>query len=424
MKKLSLIVCTALILCSCSDYVEVNDKSFVIAMGMDEGENGMLKVSFLFTSPQVNSGEGGGGEKPNEKDIVTLEAPTIYSAMRIMNTFKSKITDISHLKLIVFSEKIAKKGIEDYITDFVNSRSFRPNVYLCVCRGKAESFFKAMNPKQDVFIEKYIERLMGKFVSDDVNEAYLYYTYFNLCSDTGGGLLPLVGVAGEENEEKSENNKTDESTVSAYAFSSPSDDFSANYTAEEIPLNAKGKAAVGGYAVFGRDKMISTLGLAESELARLITFNYPSGDFSVYYPDKKKYISIHLYQTQKPKISVVAKDEAQIKIDVRLWCEITGVSSAFTKQRDYENFSVYLNNAMTRRLKELLKRTQTEFSADVFHFGNKAKLGFLTNARWERYDWDEKYKSAKISCNVVVELNDYGEIRQSPSKKGGTDSAT
>lgn len=407
MKKLSIILCAVFLLNGCTSYIEVNDKSFVIALGVDEAENGLLKFSFLFTSPEVSGNESSGGEKPKEKDIVTVEAPTVYSAMRLMNTFKSKITDISHMKLIVFSEKIAKKGIGSYITDFVNTRGFRSNIYLCVAQGDAEDFFHEINPKQDVFIEKYIERLLSKYVSDDVNEAYLYYTYFNLCTGRGGGLLPLVGVAKEKNMENIENDF--ESVIP--------DDFSANYTAEEIPVKEKDKAVLCGYAAFSHQKMVGTLGLTESDLARMVTFNYPYGDFSVYYPPKKKYVSVHLHQTQKPCINVTAGDQAKIDIAVNLWYETTGINNALSTEADYYAFNEYLNTVMTEKFQELMQRTTKEFGADIFHFGNNAKKNFLTNDQWLEYKWDEKYKTALIVPTINVELRNFGELRYSPSRK-------
>lgn len=387
--------------------MEVNDKSFVIAMGIDKGKNDLLKVSFLFTAPDSGGAEDS-GEKEKSKDIVTVEAPTVYSALRLINTFKSKKIDISHTKLIIFSEEIAKKGINGYVTDFVNTRGFRPSIYLCVCQSDAEDFFNSIEPKQDIFIERYIEHLFGKVTNNSVNEAYLYNAYFNMCAASGGAILPLVGISEKDAPDKAEN---------IFENVLP-DDFSINYTAEEIPIEGKKSAVLCGYAAFSRGKMTGELGFMESELVRMVKKNMPSGEFSVFYPDKGEYISINLRQNSAPSIKVRTGGQAEIDIDVLLWCEFTGVSS-LSSSSDYSGFIDYVNSVFTQKLSKLMERTQTEFRADVLNLGSFGKQNFLTNSSWSSYGWDEKYPSALIVPSVTIIMDDFGEIRRSPKKSDG-----
>lgn len=388
----------------CSYYVEVNEKSFVIAIGIDKGKNELLSVSFLFTSPDAGSGEEGGGEKEKEKDIVTVEAPTVYSAMRLLNTFRSKQIDIAHTELIVFSQELAEKGIKDYVTDFVNTRSFRPSIYLCVSQNGAEKFLKSIEPKQDIFIEKYIERLFSKVTNNDINEAYLYNNYFTYRTGSYGTVLPLVGVAGKDEIKEAEED---------FKAVIP-DDFSANYTAEDVPIDKKDAAVLCGYAVFNDEKMVGTLGITESDLVKMVSKNLPYGEFSVYFPEKKKYVTVNLRQTAYPKIKVQTGDVAEIDIEVDLWGEFTGVDGALKTKEDCERFSAYLNESLTKKLGELFLRTQSEFGADIMNLGDYAKKNFLTNSQWSDYDWKEKYKTAVIRPVINVEINDYGELRYSP----------
>lgn len=402
MKKcFSVLTAAALLLGGCGYYVEVNEKSYVIAIGLDKAKNDLLKVSFLFASPDAGTEGEAGGEKKKEKDIVTLEAPTVYSAMRLLDTFRSKQIDVSHTKLIVFSRTLAENGVDKYVADFVNNRSFRPSIYLAVSIGEAEKFFKSIEPKQDVFIEKYIDRLFGKVTNNDVNEAYLYYNYFNSVDGSGGNLLPLVGVSGKDRLDEAEE---------AFETVRP-DDFSANYIADGVPIDKDEAAILCGYAVFDGKGMIGTLGLMESDLVRMMTKNLPNGDFSIYYPPKKRYVSVDLHQISETEVSVKTGEIPEIDVKVRIMGEYSGIENGFSSKSEYDGFNEYAERMFTEKLAELLRRSQTEFRTDIFNLGNSAKKKFLTNDRWRAYDWDSRYPTAVIRPQVILDIRDYGEIR-------------
>lgn len=405
MKRLSLILILTLTLAlgGCSEYIEVDEKSFVIAIGMDKAENGLMKVSFLFTSPE--SGGGDSSTEPPEKDLLTVEAPTIYSALRLINTFRSKKIDISHTLLIVFSQEIAQEGIINYLTDFVNTRAFRPSIYLAVALNDAGEFLSSIEPKQDIFIEKYINRLFSKVTTNAVNTGYLYYNYFTYLEEAGN-LIPLVGVSSTESVAPAEDE---------FKAVIP-DDFSINYVADRVPIDKEEAAIMCGYAVFDKERMVGTLGISESELAKMATKNLPPSDFSVYYPEKEKYITVNLRQISTPAIKVRTGDVPEIDIKINLLGEFTGIEGAFNTEEECKAFTEYLNKCMTEKMTALLKRSQSEFDADIVGFGEHAKLNFLTNKQWEKYNWPEKYKAAIIRPVVMVEINDYGELKYVPKE--------
>ncbi len=400
-RKFAAALAALLLLGGCGYYVEVNEKSFVIALGIDEGDNGLLKVSVLFTSPDAAAGEDGGGEKKDGKDIVTVEAPTVYSALRLINTYRSKRIDISHTELIIFSQKTAKKGIKGYVGDFVNTRGFRPSIYLCVAQSGAEKFLKSIDPKQDLYIEKYIRRLFGKAANSDVNEAYLYNNYFISRGGECGTVLPLVGVSDEAGEEGAEE-------LFAYAAL---DDLSVNYTAEELPIDKKDAAVLCGYAVFDNDKMVGTLGITESDLVKMVMKNFPYGEMSLYYPEKDDYVSLTLSQAVEPVFGISTGGQTEISVRVELLGEYSGVGGIFDSEDDCERFSEYLNGCLSKRLNELFARTRDEFGSDIMNIGERAKRNFLTYEQWKSYNWKEKYKTAVINAAVNVKILDFGELK-------------
>lgn len=403
-RLMGLLTVLSVCLGGCSYSVEINDKAYVLAIGFDEGSDNMLKVSFLFAYPTGGSGEESGGEKTKEKDIVTVEAPTLYSAMRLLDTFKSKEIDTAHTKLIVFSEKMARsKGIDSQITDLVNTRGFRPSIYLCVSQTAPDRLFESMEPKQDIFIEKYIEHLFSKVAKSGKSVVYLYNHYFGRSEGHKGYLLPLIGITDRFEAKKAKDSETDKK----------SDDFTANYTAKEIPIDGSGVPALSGYGVFTGKKMTHTLGLEESEIVRILGSELSYGQFCVLWPDENIYVNVLLRQPDPTEIMVSTGEKASIKVNIKLKGEFTGVGDTIRSELEYRAFMDYLEDAFTQKTRELLLRTQQQFETDVLGLGDYAKKTFLTNSQWESYDWKEKYKTADIEVYVNVDIDHYGELKKS-----------
>lgn len=408
MKKLALILAATLSLGGCSNMAaEINDKSYVIAVGVDEGENSLYKVTFMFAYPR-GGGDEAGGENTDEKDIVTVEAPGIYSAMRLLDTFKSKRIDTNHTKLVVFSQKTAEKhGIFSMMADLVNTRGFRPSIYVCVSQESPERLFYSMEPKQDVYIEKFIEHLFSKVADSGTSRAYLYNNYFSAIADEGGYILPLVGVTDKDRAGEA---------ADGYPYKKP-DDFALNYTADEIPLHGDGSAALCGYAVFVGNKMAGTMGLMERSIVEILEKNMFVGQFCVLAPGTDHYVNVDLRQTAAPDITVRTGEVPEIDIDIRLRGEYTGIDEAFHTREDYRGFVEYLGAAFSGKVTELLARTRDEFGADVLGLGDRAKSNFLRYGQWKAYDWKNRYKTAVFNVSVSVDMNDFGELRFSPEKR-------
>ena len=85
---------------------DINDLAYVVALGVDVGENNDLKISFQLSIPSQNSSEGGSGSSP-DTTIDTLECSSIESGVSLANGYVSKKINLSHCKVLVISEEIA-----------------------------------------------------------------------------------------------------------------------------------------------------------------------------------------------------------------------------------------------------------------------------------------------------------------------------
>ena len=84
--------------------------AYVLALGIDVGENAKLKVSAQFTkSASVSPGSGGSAEDLDNIILISGEADSLFSSINLLNSYIGKEINLSHCSLFIFSEEFAKQ---------------------------------------------------------------------------------------------------------------------------------------------------------------------------------------------------------------------------------------------------------------------------------------------------------------------------
>ncbi len=407
MKKLiAILLSVCIVLGGCGYGTDVENQAFVVAVGIDKGESYPLKATFIFANPSGGSsgGEGGGGggegKSPStpKPDVVTVEAPTVFSAIRKLDAIKSKAINMSHVKIIMFSDTIAQEGVKEYLSGFASSRDFRPNTYVCVSQGDAQEYLKSVKPSQEIFIEKYFDNIMHKVAADKVNEAYLYYLYFNVTENFSGSLVPLAGV---------NKNKMDDPSPEIHP---ESDDFAYEARAGEILRDADNPAEMLGSAIFKNDKMIGTLGSFQTDLARIICDEYYPRNYSIKYPGSSDFVTIRLIQQNSPDVKGGIKEgNAVIHINVPVSIEYVDAGKIENNKKKSDQFCKYLENSLNENAKKLISTAQNVYNCDFLALGNSLKHHFLDIESWKKWNWESKYPTAKINVSFDVAYADFEE---------------
>lgn len=154
-KIASIIACFTFFIVGFNHDQDIDDFVYAVAIGIDSGENNNLKVHFQFTRP--TSSEGGSSSEPAPTFIYTVEASSITSAINLINNYVSKQVNLSHCKVIVFSEELAEKGIAKEIYDLANNVQIRPDVGIIVCKCNSKYFIQNSKPIFETLISKYYE---------------------------------------------------------------------------------------------------------------------------------------------------------------------------------------------------------------------------------------------------------------------------
>ena len=87
----------------------MSNLAYVLALGIDIGENAKMKVSAQFTNSDSFSPSSSSSDEASGIVLVSGESNSIYSCLNLINTYIGKEINLSHCSAVVFSEEFAKE---------------------------------------------------------------------------------------------------------------------------------------------------------------------------------------------------------------------------------------------------------------------------------------------------------------------------
>lgn len=405
--KLFALLIFAFFLSGCSDATEPDSLGYVVAIGIDTPEDGGSKfdITLQFANPVKISGgasqEGGKGGEDIIKNI-TVSAPGIYTAVNLANHVVSKVFTLSHTKLIVFSEDLAKSGLEDILETIGRSGDIRPNTYFAVSKGKAKDFLESVKPETEVNPVRYYTMLFENDYSGFIPHNLSQDFYFFADSDEKSTVLPLCAVSKKKGTHNPEN--------MGYQY------LLEDFTAGEIPSDQK-ETQVMGMAIFDNDKMIQEMGDTETEIYNILSGQFKSGYASFYY-SRTPGDPVTVLQQQNKKPSIFIDTSSQIpKIKIIVYIEADFYSSTpRTSVEDHlDEFTKEASEELKRKIEDFLTKTQ-QIGTDIVGFGSYAKRNFKTISDFSDYKWKEKYPFSQIEVSVDFAVRRTGLVVRSDRK--------
>ena len=449
-KKIIAIICLVSLLSGCYDYIEPNDLSYVVAIGIDKGtDESLYNYTLQFARPtQISGGsseQGGSGEQTI--GTVKVEAPSIHAAVNVANHVISKTFTLSHTKIIVISNELAKSGIGKIVDTVGRSSDLRPSVFLCVSANNAGDYLESVKPVVEINPVKYYRLIFESPNSSYIPKNDVGSIFANLKSDTKQNTLPFVGVgkgssggsssgggsqgssgggssgggssgggsqgssggSGEENQSQSPQPSSEDDTkipINEEKF----EYHMKEYVAGKLDIEKQNESEVVGTAVFKGDKMITFLSGIESEILNILDGRFTNGYTSLYVPESPDNpVTIRMEQREKPKIKIeIENDTPKIKIDLFLEGIFMTVPSDYIIEQNISKFEENTSEYIKDYSLAFLNKTATQFDSDVVGFGKNAKKLFLTNKEFEDFKWNDKYKNAEFECNVEFSVRRTG----------------
>ncbi|KUP24643.1 Ger(x)C family spore germination protein [Paenibacillus sp. DMB5] len=364
---LLLIIMHSLMLTGCWSRIEINDRLLVVAMFIDELEEGKVQITLGYAKPnQIASGAG--GESPSSSmpyATVKGEGRNISEAYRNIQTNISREIFWGQVKIIVLSEGFARTGVEPLL-DFVIRKSSIPlKTYILVAKGKAEEI--SMFPTQ---IEKFPSEIFRELVARK-KIVVGSVKHFMIAREYGRGMI--------------------------LAYLSPNPDKSQG---NQIRLV--------GSALFQDNRIVSTMDVHKTRGAMWLRGNIKDAVITFPSPTDSEMISLLVIGAESG-ISLKLQDGKfvyTLKLNVYSVIDSTDSSLDTSDPDAMRELEKILGNEVESRIRQAFDASR-EAGSDAFQLG--AYVAWNYPAEWKKVkeDWSSVYKERTrldIKTKAVVRL--------------------
>lgn len=356
-----------------SSYSSLNlDKLiYVLALGIDKGDNNQLEVTFQFSNPL--SPDSAGSEKA-ETLSNTVTASSISSAINLANSYQERQLNLSHCKVIIFSEELAVEGISEEIYTLINDTQIRPSSNIVISKCSAKSYIKQTKPEVENLISKYYEMFaQSSKYTGHMPDATIGKFFNSLICNT----CEPFAILG--------NSSTNSSSVHG------------SNNIENI-----------GVAVFKNDVLVGELN--SNETIAFLNMRNAVDRFLISVPDPfnhNNYIDLYVTPLKSRNISIdTSSSTPYINVSCYFSARIYSMSenSKYLSDDVLAAISNSCNSYLENIISDYLYKTSKNFKSDVNGFGNNATKNFLTTKGFENYNWNENYKNAFFKVNVETSV--------------------
>ncbi|WP_027621270.1 Ger(x)C family spore germination protein [Acetivibrio clariflavus] len=406
-----IVILQCIILTGCFDKREPDDMAYPIALGFDKGSTNELRMTMQIAVPtNIAGGEsGGGGDGESSSTVIAVETPSIYSGLNMLNSFISKQINLSHIKVIVFSQEIAQEGISKYLHAMIRNKEFRPNVSIIVSRCSAEEFIDAVKPKLETNPAKYYELLLDAYRYTGFTTDTQLIDFYN--KSERSSIQPVAVLADVSKYKSSDEFDLSSSTYKEKGRSFP---LEGDFKAGDLPKLGGLNIEIMGLAIFDGGKMVGELDGEETSYNLMVEGKFNSMYFTMPDPIKKDdlvVLQLRRSRLTEKKVEMIG-DKPKLIVKVHLEGDILSVQSGINYESG-ENVKL-LQSATEAYIKDgiikYLDKSTKVFKTDTNGFGNKVKGKFLTWQEWQEFDWLSKYKEATYDVEVDVAIRRPGLI--------------
>lgn len=376
-------------LSGCYSVQSIDDLTYVIALGIDKGKNNTLALTVQFTFP--TSSESASGEAA-PTIVNTVECASINSGITLLNSYTSKEINLSHCKIIVFSEELAVSGIGEEIFTLSNQVEIRPDSNIIISKSTAKEYIENSKPELENLVAKYYELNLFSQEYAGFTENISISNFFNKLNTTSIEPTAILGNGNKLNLSSSNNSKDELDIV-----------------AGELPITEyKRESENLGIAVFKDDKMVGELTAIETMLHLILTDNFESGIITLNHPLKENStIDIALYSHKKTNIDAkLINGSPFASIEVFLNSRLLSVdkNSGDFDSDEIKELESLINSYLENAILNYLYKTSKEFESDIDGIGQSLLTKFKNSKEWNNYNWPQNYKNTFFKVHVNTNI--------------------
>lgn len=371
--------------------LSIDNLAYVLVIGIDKGKDNNLEVSFQFSTASKASETGSTEKVPTVMD--SLEAPSLSTAINLMNSYMGKELNLSHCKVIIFSEELAEEGISEEIYTLINDTQVRPSANIVVSKCNAKLYMEQTSPELENLISKYYEIFTNSSKYTGFKPNATIGDFFNAVICKTCEPVAILGGLSTEKPENQGNNHIQENY---------------NVKSNQTPIEGENGSENIGIAAFKDDKLIGELCALETTTYLAITNKVDRFLISVPDPDDvNSYIDIYLYPKGSTSIDVDTSSSSPfIKVKAGFTGKIYSMSnnSQYLDPEILKNLSETCNKYLESVFTDYLYKTSKDFKSDINGFGKYALNNFFTTQDFNDYNWLNNYQNAFFEVQIDTSI--------------------
>lgn len=332
-----------------------------------------------------------GSSQSDSSIVTTIECASFDSGVNLLNSYLSKESNLSHCKIIVFSEEFANNGISETLFTLMNKVEVRPDCNVLVSRCSSEYFLNNSKPVLEKLSARYYEIAPTSSEYTGFTQSITLSEFFSDYTDTFQNCYAILGGINSS------------STHDLNSWEAPIEKDSSN-KAHETLIQGKSNIENMGLAIFKGDKLVGELDGLETICHHMISSTLNSCIINIPSPfDENKSISlkVRLIKDTKNKAKLV-NGSAYITSNVSLEARILtmGENSKYLNNEELEYLQKALNSYLTTKIYDYLYKISKDLNSDIDGFGRHLVQNFKTFEDWENFNWLENFKNSFFDVTV------------------------
>lgn len=373
--------------------LSMDNLAYVLAIGIDKSDNNNIKVSFQFstTSPVAESGS----TKKAPSIINSVDASSLSNAINLMNNYLSKQVNMSHCKVIIFSEEIAKEGISSEIYTLINDTQIRPSSNIVISKTDANYYMQKTQPQLENLISTYYETFTNSSEYTGFMPNSTIGEFFNslICKQ----CEPYAILGGVIDSQNSNDSNTNNNSQQDYHVTPSNSSIESKTSSENI-----------GVAVFKGDTLVGELDALDT--ISFLSIKNRANRFLISVPDptaSNSYIDIYLTPENMPEIKVDTKTGSPfIQVSLRFTGRIYSMENNenYLKPEVLELISDSCDSYLESTFSNFLYKTAKELHSDIIGFGKSASSNFFTTEDFGNYNWLDSYQDSFFDVTINTSI--------------------
>lgn len=380
-KKIVLIILCLLplLITGCWNNVELNDRGFVVGVGLDKALDGKIEYSVQIIKPSVlESRKQGGNVKATE--VISAQGQTVFEAIRNLLTSTNQKLFYGHMQVIIIGEELARQGILNVMDFFVRDTEPDKRAQVIIARGTtAREILTAEGETQDIPAVEIINTLKNTKALPKIKETKLFELMKIVNSK---GKNPVLGIVATPEKSKT-------LTVAQLDFT--------------------------GTAVFNKDKLVGWLNPEETTGFLFTENKITSGIINVSNPlDTSAKVAIEMTRSSTKKDVRFINGEPVLYIEIKEegnMSEVEGQGdlTAPDQVKELENETAQV---IKNKVANVIRLAQEEYQSDIFGFGDIVHRKNLKYWREVENDWNEVFSTLPANIKVESKIRRSGLIKK------------